>query len=994
MMTINAGTSLGPYEVLREIGRGGMGIVYLANDTRLDRQVAIKALPEHLANDPDRLGRFEREAKTLASLNHPNIAAIYGFESFPRAADFSPRDDAPRAADLSLREAPGVEGATPSDRPRRLIPAAQDETFYLILEYVEGETLAERLDRGALPIDEALEVCTQIAAGVEAAHEAGVIHRDLKPGNIIITPEGKVKVLDFGLAKVAEGSSSGSHQSETVTSPVYRQHSPTMPGVILGTAAYMSPEQARGRSIDKRTDIWSFGVVLYECLTGLNPFVGETVTDSIGAILHKDVDLNRLPPTTPSIVRHVLRRCLQRDKLRRLQAIGDARIELDATETHEALVPASNRLGVSTALMACVLTAAVVGIGVWFLKPSTTSSNTSVAPPPVFDAHIILPAGQRLGHGMYPGLAISRNGRKVAFPVMNEPPVEDAARPSMWVARTGIVVRQLDRPGLIQVPGTDDRSFQPVFSPDGEWIAFVSGRGDIYKTPVAGGQPIRLASTDSTVSGLAWTDDNTIIIGHRFESGLMQVPAAGGSLTPLTQPEGGPDDRSHGLPHALPGSAVLYTAYSEGNSHTTSIWALDRATGERTRLIEDAAHGQYAGGHIVFIREGNLMAVPFDPVAHHITSDARQLGESTVQSKYFGNQGLMTAAGQFALSPSGALVIGEGTVPAEALHTPVWLDRDGTETPIDVPARQYIQSFVSRDGARTLLSTHYGPSITIWLHDNERRTTRRVINPSIHWTAFGPGPDEVTCYRLTDDGRMQLGILPIDGTHAEFSPIDTPDATDITIAEWSRDGTRLLAVGRSSGGALSPSPRSRNRIWIYDREDGWSMLSRESEYMEGWPTFSPDGRWLAYASNETGEWEVYVRPILESGGAGPPQQVSIGGDGGWPRWSHDGQAIYYRTGRSRANATQVNQRIFSVGVVPEAERGDRLLLGRPELVIETSGRYVRLTPVSSWSIAPDGRFLLIKAPSGETTYEYMQAMFPDRIRVIQNWASTLEERAP
>ena len=512
---------------------------------------------------------------------------------------------------------------------------------------------------------------------------------------------------------------------------------------------------------------------------------------------------------------------------------------------------------------------------------------------------------------MYPGLAISRDGRKVAFPVMNEPAVEDADRHDLWMDRTGIVVRQLDRPGLIQVPGTDDRSFQPVFSPDGEWIAFVSGGGDIYKTPVAGGQPIRLASTGSVVSGLAWTDDDTIIIGYRFDSGLTQVPAAGGLLRPLTQPEGGPDDRSHGLPHALPGSAVLYTAYREGNSHTTSIWALDRATGERTRLIEDAAHGQYAGGHIVFIREGNLMAVPFDPVAHRITGDARQLGESTVQSKYFRNQRSMTAAGQFALSPSGALVIGE-----------------------------------------------------------------------------------VTCYRFTDDRRMQLGILPIDGTHAEFSPIDTPDATDITIAEWSRDGRRLLAVGRSSGGALSPSPRSRNRIWIYDREDGWSMLSHESEYAEGWPTFSPDGRWLAYVSNETGEWEVYVRPILESGGAGPPQQVSIGGDGGWPRWSHDGQAIYYRTGRSRANTTQVNQRIFSVGVVPDAERGDRLLLGQPELVIEFSGRYVRLTPVSSWSIAPDGRFLLIKVPSEETTHEYMQAMFPDRIRVIHNWASTFEGRAP
>jgi len=256
-MGLIANTKLGQYEILTPLGAGGMGEVYRARDLRLDRNVAIKVLPDQLANDLDRLTRFEREAKTLASLNHPNVAGIYGVEE-------------------------------------------QDGRKYLVLEYVEGQTLAERLDRGPLPIDEALEVCTQIAAGVEAAHEAGIIHRDLKPANTKITPEGKVKVLDFGLAKVSEGSSSSSsHQAETITSPAYQRQSPTMPGVILGTAAYMSPEQARGRSIDKRTDIWSFGVVLYECLTGANPFVGETVTDSIGAILHKDVDLTLLPKSTP-----------------------------------------------------------------------------------------------------------------------------------------------------------------------------------------------------------------------------------------------------------------------------------------------------------------------------------------------------------------------------------------------------------------------------------------------------------------------------------------------------------------------------------------------------------------------------------------------------------------------------------------------------------------------------------------------------------------------
>ncbi|MHC4976330.1 MAG: serine/threonine-protein kinase, partial [Planctomycetota bacterium] len=281
---LDPGSSIGPYTIDREIGRGGMGVVYLARDTRLDRDVAIKSLPEHLASDPERLARFEREAKVLATLNHPNVAGIYGVEE--------------------------VDGAR-----------------YLILEYVEGETLAVRLDRGDIPPDEAVEIALEIAAGVEAAHEAGVIHRDLKPANIKFDAEGRIKVLDFGLARAEESSSTGSSMSQlpTITSPA---HSPTMAGVILGTAAYMSPEQARGRKVDKRSDIWSFGVVLYEMLTGAGPFRGETVTDSIGAILHKDIDFNSLPPATPSSVRHVIARCLERDKANRYRDIGDAAYDL------------------------------------------------------------------------------------------------------------------------------------------------------------------------------------------------------------------------------------------------------------------------------------------------------------------------------------------------------------------------------------------------------------------------------------------------------------------------------------------------------------------------------------------------------------------------------------------------------------------------------------------------------------------------------------------
>jgi serine/threonine protein kinase len=359
--------SIGPCTITREIGRGGMGVVYLARDTKLDRDVAIKALPPDMAEDPERLERFEREAKTLAQLNHPNVAGIYGVED-------------------------------------------QEGQKYLILEYVEGETLADRLDRGPLPVDEALEICVEIAAGVEAAHDAGIIHRDLKPDNIKIAPDGKVKVLDFGLARTEDviGSGSSISDAQTLTTP----HTPTEPGQVLGTAPYMSPEQARGRRLDKRSDIWSFGVLLYECLTGRSPFVGETVSDSIGAILHKDVDLDRLPAGTPPVVRRVLSRCLTRDKTLRYRDIGDVRLDLT--------LPADGRGGDAEAagsrhltgpgLALALILAVAAGAFAWTLKP-----RPAPEPRPVVNAEIALPEGERLAHLFRPGLALSPDGRALAY---------------------------------------------------------------------------------------------------------------------------------------------------------------------------------------------------------------------------------------------------------------------------------------------------------------------------------------------------------------------------------------------------------------------------------------------------------------------------------------------------------------------------------------------------------------------------------------------------
>jgi eukaryotic-like serine/threonine-protein kinase len=370
-------SQIGPYQITRELGRGGMGVVYLATDTRLNRQVAIKALPAEWASDPLRLDRFQREAKTLASLNHPEVAGIYGVEEH--------------------------EGAQ-----------------YLVLEYVEGQTLAEMLDGGPLPVDDVIELAVQIAAGVEAAHEAGVIHRDLKPANIIVTPDGKAKVLDFGLARTDDSSLSSapslSPDSPTITSPA-AQHSPTMPGVILGTAAYMSPEQARGRRVDKRTDIWSFGVVLYEMLTGASPFVGETVSDSIGAVLHKDLELDRLPPQTPATVRRVLAQCLERDRNLRFRDIGDLRLQL--LRAHEEPIRQAEP---ARSLPLWLIPVAIVGlvtvpVAGWMMQPTAQPSPPAVVLPvqPVVQADIALPGDLKLAHSFVPGIAISADGRMLAF---------------------------------------------------------------------------------------------------------------------------------------------------------------------------------------------------------------------------------------------------------------------------------------------------------------------------------------------------------------------------------------------------------------------------------------------------------------------------------------------------------------------------------------------------------------------------------------------------
>ncbi len=895
----------GKYRITEEIGRGGMGVVYEAEDTKLARKVAIKVLPEAFTADAERLARFEREARVLASLNHPNIAAIYGVE-----------------------EADG----------RR----------FLVLEYVEGENLAERLSRGALSVDETLEVCRQIAEGLEGAHEKGIIHRDLKPSNVKITPERKVKILDFGLAKAFHDQTSevDIRKSPTITADM------TKPGVILGTAAYMSPEQATGRPVDKRADIWAFGCILYECLTGNRAFPGDTVTESLAAILRGEPDWDLLPAGTPGNVRSVLRRCLQKDANRRLRDIGDARLEIEEPEAYPTEAVIAHRRYSLPLLGACAVVILVAGIIIGsalirYIRPTHA--------PSVLTTTIKVEPGFRLAGGVLSpigiptrtAVAISSDSNFIIYSAVEQQPGSQA------VAR--LFLRRLDRSEAKPIAGTDG-GISPFLSPDDRWVGFWAD-GKLKKVLVDGGVPATLC--DAPSFGASWGPGGIIVFVDGADSGLSRISADGGTAERLTSLDPKREANCYRLPSWLPdGKAVLFTVMRHYLDLQPRLALLDLDTREWRELLPDAADARYVPtGHLVFLRQGTLMAVRFDVVRRQAIGQPLPVVGNVMQA-IIPWGGLNTGAGQFGVSDSGSLVYAEGGVLPDMQNSLVWVDQRGLEQEV-TPLRMSFQApRLSPDGHRIAYVTR-GKEWQVFVYDlnsgTNNRLTHEGLSSRVIWT---PDGKRVVFVLQESSSAASLFSQPYDGS----SPMERMTTSEYGRfpGSWTPDGRTLVIIEERPDG---------HDIAVMDASSGRVTPFLNSQFRERFPELSPDGRWIAYVSDDSGRDEVYVRPF-----PGPGMKRLVSTEGGLqPLWARDGKQLFFRWG----------DQVWTVDV--RIDSG--LSTGKPRLLFERSG-YSPGDPTRSYDLSFDGqRFLMVKE-------EQRKPAPVTEMILIQNWFEELKRLVP
>ena len=882
-LVLGPGSQIGQFRIERELGRGGMGVVYLAHDTKLDRSVAIKSLPAQVVGNRQVLSRWEREARLLASLNHPNIATIHEVHEEPESAS------------------------------------------YLVLEYIPGQTLADRLKAGPMPLDEALPVFEQIAEALEAAHKAGIIHRDLKPANIKITDEARVKLLDFGIAK--ELGEHASDQDSTITQP----------GKIIGTPAYMSPEQTRGQPADKRTDIWAFGCCFYESLTGKCAFEGATDSDALAKVLEREPDWNALPEKTPMRIRRLLFRCLEKNPRRRLRDIGEAWFEICETQsgTSEAFALPGDAAAVSRLsrrhIILIGLVCLVVGVLIASALFRSFTRPTPPAPPTVSRLSISIPPDKPLYLLSTPHrfLALSPDGTRLVY--VGEPDYRT----------TQLYTRSMDDLEVKPIPGTRG-AHNPFFSPDGQWIGFFTN--DLKKVSLAGGEPLTLLK--DVPWGMctfgSWADDGTIVFGA--VSDLQRISADGGTPETLIAPDPQESGGDYRFPQVLPGgNAILYT-------NVSYVEVFLPETGERKNVLNNAHYAQFVNsGHLIFLRNSVPMAVPFDVEQLKVTGPSVPLIED-IRLDSAGN------VPQIAISHDGTMVY--ASAGSEFGETPlVWVDRQGLVEPLAVPAHNYWIPRLSPDGKQIAVTVMTeGFKCQVHLYDLSRgaltQLTTEGSNMVPQWSPDGMRvvfqsfrPEESGVYWKVVDGSAPAELLA-------GEPFLLP-------CSWSPDG-KLLAC-------TTHDVNTQDDIWILplegERKPQPFLKTQAREYN---PAFSPDCRWLAYSSNESGPEEIYLLQYPDSG-----RKIQVSTEGGIaPVWSRDGRELYYTNG---------NQ-IMVVQITQEPD----LNVGMPEPLFEgpyeMGGNFGQ-----GYDVSLDGRQFLMVKKSDDPGVQLI---------LVQNWFEELKRLVP
>jgi eukaryotic-like serine/threonine-protein kinase len=905
------GTRVGGYEILSSLGAGGMGEVYRARDAKLNRDVAIKVLLTAVAHDPDRLARFQREAEVLASLNHPNIAHIHGLE-----------------------ESDGVTA--------------------LVMELIDGEDLSQRIARGAMPLDEALPIAKQIAEALEAAHEQGIIHRDLKPANIKVRSDGTVKVLDFGLAKAIDPSATSS--ATAINSPTISLHA-TQAGIILGTAAYMAPEQARGKPVDKRTDIWAFGGVLYEMVTGTRAFGGDDITDTIVAVVSKEPDWS-LIPAGASIIRPLIARCLKKDPKLRMRDIGEARLQIDellsgtatiaAAPSSTITAPPSRRM--MPARLGMTMAAAAV-IGATILTFVLTRPAVPEPPPIV---RFSVPASTYTVNSR--SLAVSPDGKYVAFVT-----ARTATTPGQ------LMIRAFDQMAAVAIAGVTD-PVSPFISPDSKWVGYFEGR-DIKKVPLNGGAPIVVVSlggagTTGGSRSATWGADDTIVFasgGRAF--GLRSVPAAGGTAKILTTPDVANGEDTHILPSSINGGrGVLYSIWpSIGNPDHEHVAALDTTTGHSRILIRggsqaeyiDASEGSSKSGYLVYAVAGALRAVRFDPAKLEVTGDSVTVLDEVMT----GGAG----SAQYGVSKNGTLayVPGRAVGLERARRTLTWVDRGGNEEPIPTEPQSYVSVRLSPDGTRLAVDARDRQS-DIWIYELARQTmTRLTLDPSVDgFPVWTPDGRRIVFESNRKSANFQIYWQAADGTGAAEQL--TRDAMQRWPFSVSPDGRRVILHGETDSSALD--------VMTLDGRSTPEPLLSSPPFSLAHGELSPDGRWLAYQSNEGGASQVYVRPFPDVNGG--RWQVSPAG-GTKPVWARNGRELFYLAGRSLM--------AVPVQTAPTFTAGTPVKLFEGPYFVALGGR--------SYDVSLDGkRFVMIRETSEE------EQPSADSVVIVLNWREELKRR--